>query len=208
MPAIPHTVVQQLFVPFILMFFLVGGIFSVTVGIGLIALPDKMLKFFGLMNRWITFRRYFKTMAVRRDMWPAVQKYRRVLAFVIIAGAIFSLVSLIVRIDTHIIATLIARRTHGPLLFVQWLVDSAWWLLVLGSALAVVVGTMLVYSPQPLAALDRLSGRWISTRALSKGADAMHTSLDQQVAAHPRTAGSIIMVLGVIEVIDIGMLMF
>ena len=208
MPAIPHNVVQQLFVPFILMFFLVGGIFSVAVGVGLVALPDKMMKFFGLMNRWITFRRYFKTMAVRRDMWPAVQQYRRLVAFVIIAGAIFSLFSLIVRIDTHIIAALIAQRTHGPLAFMQWLVDSAWWLLALGSALAVVVGTMLVYSPQPLAALDRLSGRWISTRALGRGADVMHTSLDQQVAAHPRTAGSIITVLAVIEVIDIGMLMF
>ena len=208
MPTISHTVVQQLFIPFILMFFFVGGIFSIAVGLGLIVLPDKMLKFFGIMNRWITFRRYFKTMAVPRDIWPTLQKYRRPIAFVIIAGAIFSLASLLARIDTHIIAALIARRVHSPLSFMQWIVDSAWWVLVLGSVLAIVVGAMLIFSPRPLAALDTLSSRWISTRALSKSADAMHTSLDQWVAAQPKTAGSIIMVLAVIEVIDIGALMF
>lgn len=208
MPIITTAVVQQLFVPFTLMFFFVGGIFCIAVGFGLIVFQDKMPKFFEVMNRWVTFRRHFKAMAVPRDIWPALQKYRRLVAFAIIAGAIFSLVSLLTRIDTHAVAALFALRMHGPRPFVQWIVDSAWWLLLLGSVLAIVVGTMLVFSPQPLAALEKLSSRWISTRELSKGADAMHMTLDQWVAAHPKRAGWIIVVLAAIEVIDIGVLMF
>lgn len=208
MPIVTKAVVQQLFVPFILMFFFVGGIFCIAVGIGLIVFPDKILKFFAVMNRWVTLRRNFKAMAVPRDVWPAVQKYRRLVAFAIIAGAIFSLTSLLTRIDTHAVAASFTGSMHVSRPAAQWLVESAWWMLLLGSMLATLVGTMLVFSPQPLAALEKLSSRWISTRELSKGADAMHTTLDRSVAAHPRTAGWIIVVLAAIEVIDIGVLMF
>jgi hypothetical protein len=203
-----NAVVQQLFVPFILMFFFVGGICCVAVGVGLILFSDNMLKFFSIMNRWITLRRVFRPIAIPRDIWPALQKYRRLVAFAIIGGAVFSLFNLLARIDTHAIATLFALRLRAPQPFVQWLVDSAWWLLVIGSALSIVVGAMLIFSPQPLATLEKASGRWISTRGLTKGGDTMHSSLDQWVAAHPRRAGWIVAVLAAIEVIDIGVLLF
>jgi hypothetical protein len=208
MPIIPNAVIHQIFVPFILMFFFVGGIFCFAVGVGLIAVPNQMLKFFAVMNRWVTLRRYSKTMAVQRDSWPVFQKYRRIVAFAIIAGAVFSLFNLLARIDTHAIAALIGLRLYGPLSFVQWLVDSAWWVMVLGSVMAIVVGAMLVFTPQPLAALEKLSARWVSTRELSKSGSVMHTRLDQWVAAHTKTAGSIVMALAAIELIDIGVLMF
>ena len=65
--------------------------------------------------------------------------------------------------------------------------------LVLGSALAVAVGVLMLFVPARLAALEARLDRWYSTRqALPAGGESMRYPLDTLVEASPRAAGWLI----------------
>lgn len=208
MPLITQPVIEQLIVPSVLRFFFVGGIFSLAVGIGLIVRSERMLSFFDVMNRWVSFRRAFKPLAIPRESWPFVQRYRRWLAILVIAGALFVLYTLATKIDMLMAARAISMKMKLPVAFVDWLLASAMWILVLGNLAAIAVGVMLGFFPNALASLEKISSRWISTRNLTKGGDAMHSPLEKWVAFSPKTAGWIIVVLAAIELAYIGTLLF
>ncbi|TRZ69609.1 MAG: hypothetical protein D4S02_01785 [Rhodocyclaceae bacterium] len=57
---------------------------------------------------------------------------------------------------------------------------------------SIIVGILLVISPDTLKDVENAGGRWVSTRNMALGADKMNLSFDKWVAAHPRTAGLII----------------
>lgn len=203
------AIVEQLLVPSLLIFFLVGGLFGIAVGIGLIVNSGRTLQFFNFMNRWISLRRHFKAIAIPRDMWPFVRQHRYWFALLIVAGAMFAAVNLIVRVDLRAATDAIGATMHRtPRQFIGWIVESVWWLLLLGSILGMVVGAMLGFSPAALAALEKTSSRWISMRGVIKGGDAMHWSLDHWVAAHPHRVGWVVLVIASIEVFDVGVLLF
>jgi len=80
-----------------------------------------------------------------------------------------------------------------------WLLESTKWILVAGSLLAIAVGVMLAFFPNAMHALEGYANRWVSTRQMTRpiaeGGDRMHLALDRVVAAYPRTAGWILVIL-------------
>ena len=95
--------------------------------------------------------------------------------------------------------------------FQHWavqLVESVRWVLIVGNLTAIVIGTILDFFPDALAAPEARDDRWYSDRRFVKGADAMNLSLDNRVAAPPRGAGWIITVAGLVLVGDFGIMLF
>ncbi len=208
MTPMTKEILQQLLVPFLLIFFFIGGLFSLAVGAGLIAFRGRMFKIFTAMDRWISYRKSLKPLSVPRESWPTVHRYRIWFAAIFVADAVFSLFSLIKRIDVAALTRMVSQKSQLPPAFIGWIIESLWWLMVAGSVLALVIGLMLAFFPRALAMMETGSARWYSTRHLSKGADSMHPSIEKWVATHPRTAGILIVIGSLVEVIDIGTLLF
>lgn len=197
---------QQWAIQFLVVLFLVGGLMTLAVGVGLIVGRAGTLRFFVSMNRWVSTRRAFKPIEVARDTRQAVQMHRRWLAVAFIAGAAFSIVGLATWFDARAVSFVFGLDTQ-PSSVASWLVESVRWVLIVGNLTAIVIGIMLGFFPDALAALEARGSRWYSDRQLVKGGDAMHLSLDNWVAASPRAAGWLITVAGLVLVGNYGIML-
>ena len=172
-------------------FFLVGGVVGVAVGVSLIVNSERTLRFFGTMNRWVSLRSASRPLEIPRDTTQAVQKHRYWLGAVFIAGGAFATFILATKFDAGAARQLLNLTALHPLI-AAWLVDAARWILIVGNAVAVVVGVLLAFFPAVLAALEARGSSWFSERRLLKGGDNQNLTLDSWVAAYPRRAGVII----------------
>jgi|GEM_PF-491152 len=191
----------------IVLFFLLGGVTLLAVGMGLIVNSDKSLQMFSKMNRWVSFRRATKPLEVMRDTRQAVQDYRYWLAAIFVFGGVFALYGLLTQFEAASIIYVLGLdflKTDAAL----WLVDSARWVLIVGNLLGIVVGIMLAFFPAALVALEASGSRWTSHRKAGHGADTMRvTTLDTWVAAQPRVAGGIIAVFALVLIVTFGLML-
>lgn len=192
----------------LLTFCFIGGIFGFMVGLGLVFRSEAMFRMFDAMNRWVSFRRAFKPMEVPRDSSAFIDRYRRLIAAVVVAAAVFTLYNLLFKLNVARSALAIGTHLKLPVNWVEWLLSSVVWFLLIGNTIAIAVGAMLVLAPAPLARLELASARWISTRRIMKATDSMHDEPDRWVHQSPRTVGAVLAVLAAAEVVYVGTLMF
>ncbi len=200
--SIPPYVIDQILLPSLLRFLLVGGGFSLLVGIGLLFQSELMFRIFEKMNRWVSFRRTTRVLDIPRDSWPFVQRYRYVLSVFITTGAVYAAIRLITQVDMEVAVPDISSSLHLPDLFVSWILNSIKWFLILGSVLGIAVGLILGFSLSTVSKMEALSGIWISTRTSTpiKKADAMNTGFDRLIMSFPKTAGCIVTVTSMVMV--------
>lgn len=179
------------FAQFLIVLFLVGGVVSLAIGLSLIFNSAGTLKFSAGMNRWVSTRRTFKPVEVPRDTGHAVQKYRRWLAAIFIAGGIFAVYGLATQFNVRAVILIFGLDYFRPS-FASWVVESARWVLIAGNLVGIVVGIMLAFFPDALMALEARGSRWYSERQLVKERETMNLTLDNWVAQFPRASGCII----------------
>lgn len=199
---ITNQIFIQILLPCFLNILLAGGVFSLFIGIGLIRRSDRMFNFFRNMNRWVSGRRATRAFEIPHDCWPIVLRYRYFLAVFITGGAVYAIFRLLTEIDINVAASVISRSFHLPTVYVSWLLESIWWLLLLGCTVSVIVGLMLAFFINALSKLETLSKIWISTRnnKFSRKISVPHNTMDRMVSTYPMTAGWIISILSMIEV--------
>lgn len=188
------------------LFFLISGFALLAVGLLLVINSAAALRFFDGMNRWVSMRRATRPLEIARDTQPLVQRHRYLIAAFVIAAGVFAISGLLTQYEAKAAVRMLGLDVLRPALGL-WLVDSARWLLVAGSVLGIVIGLLLAFAPEKLARIEAQGGDWYSERRLVKGADAMNTGLDAQVAARPRAAGIIIVVLALLLVGAFGLLL-
>jgi hypothetical protein len=207
MPADTTSVIQSLLFDSLVIAFLIFGILAAAAGIGLIACRDKALKLFVLMNRHISTRQALKSASVPHDIGPAVQRYRWWFAAAFIAGAAYSLYSLIAHFNTLAITTVIAAPKAPGVLAISIIECLRWFMIVL-SAGACGVGIMLGFFPNTLQAIEARSNRWYSMRKATAPLETHHFAVDRWVEAHPLLAGWGITIGSLIVVISSGIILF
>jgi hypothetical protein len=192
---------------FLIVLFLVGGVFVFAVGTGLLVANAEMQRIFATLNRWVSTRRVLRPLEIPRDTTQFVRKYRRWIGAFFIAGACYSIYGLGISFNEQAFVSLLNMQSW-PKYFAAWLAASARWILLLGNAAAIVAGIMLELFPDKLAMLETKGGHWFSDRQIAKGADAINDPLDRLVATYPRIAGSIIALVGVLMMADFGFMWF
>jgi len=183
---------NHVLIPAIVMFFLVWGLVGAAVGMGLIVSSARSFRVFGLLNHYVSTRHGMKQMAMPRDIGPSVRRHRRLIAALLVPGALFSIYGLLVRFDAAAIVSTLAL--DYPPALVSWIVDSARWSLIVFNVLALVVAIMIGTFPDALGKIEAGANRWISGRKLAYGAETMHLSFDRLVEAFPRSTGCIIVI--------------
>ncbi len=207
MPADTVSVFQSLLFDSLVIAFLIFGVLAAAAGIGLIAFRDRTFRLFALMNRHISTRQALKPASVPHDISPAVHRFRWWFAIAFIAGAAYSLYSLITRFDTQLVTAALSASQTPDLLTVS-IVESLRWFMIVLSAIACLIGIMLGFFPGALQTIEAHSNRWYSMRQATAPLEIPHPTLDKWVESHPNIAGWGITVGAVIVVLSSGVILF
>lgn len=191
MPIFKNFVIDQFVVPALVMFFFLGGLVALAVALGLIFRSAGLFRLFEKMNRSVSMRPVTKPLEVPRNTGEFMFKHRRWIGSVFVVGALYAVYGILTGAGN---ATIVAKLKLGlPPLFVFWIIESVRYFLIVGCTISIIVGVLLVFSPETIRSLENRSAKWISTRQMARGADDMNLSFDKWVAAFPRVAGAIIL---------------
>jgi len=180
----------QLLAPALKVVFLSVSLVGIGLGVCLIVRSESTLRSLHGMNHWVSSRRAMKPLEVPRNVEPVARSGRRGIGIVVAAIGIYSFIVLALQFDPAKLAAVLGQQPRFSIASVA--IDSARWLLIAGSALAALVGIMMLFAPRALSALESVGNRWISTRHLVMGGDTMHLPLDHLAEHYPRAAGSFI----------------
>ena len=191
MPHFNNFVLDQILVPSFILFFFIGGLVAVAVGIGLIVNSAAVLRVFGSMNYSVSARRATRPISIPIDSSNFVAKYRTWIGAFFVLGAAYSLYGLIAKIDNAAVVSLLHLKY--PREFVLWIVESTRLFLIVTCAVSLLVGIMLGFFPDTLRSIEKRSSHWFSTRRMAQQADRMNLTLDRWVSISPRAAGWVIL---------------
>lgn len=191
-----QTVMQWLLASLI-WFFLLVGVVGFAVGLGLIFCSERMIILFEKSNQWISFRRVLKPVAIQRDSWPFVERHRRSLGLVLLIVSIFTIFNLTIGFDVERVSS---SLTMGRIT-AQIVVLSVWWFFLIGSVAAIMTGVLLLFFPGVVHKLEQQSGRWYSSRHLSRNLETMHAPLDSLALTYPRELGAVVAVLSLANIV-------
>jgi hypothetical protein len=195
------TFVERVVIPAVIAIALAGGIAGLALGCALVVNHAATLRFIARMNRWVSTREAFAPLEASISVEPALRADgRRPLlgTFLVVAG-VLAVYFLIVRLDfrAHYVAGADMKRLLGSSIALE----TAKWVLVAGSAFAVIIGAMMLAAPQRLVALERRLNSWHSSDGLSMASEKMHMPLEPRVEAYPRTSGGIIAIASLFVVL-------
>jgi len=202
----PH-ITEMLLTSFVLVLF-IGSLFSLAVGAGLLLRSDALLRFFAVMNRWVSTRLALKPLEVPRSIESSLTpSKRRWIGIIFIVAGTYAVLVLTLKVDVPKVVWLLS--VSGPQAgLAAILIDTLRWFLVTGCAAGVLLGVLLLAFPATWAALERRANYWYSTRQLASGGDTMRMTLDGWVARYPRLAGAIILALSIIPALASGVMLF
>jgi len=199
---------QQLFIQLMLpaagLFLFLGSLLGVAVGIGLILRNPAMLRFLHVMNRWVSVSGAVTALEAPVPMPAAPARGRWLGAVLIVVGA-YSAAVLIGSVDAHRVAVLFGANPRSPLVGI--VLDSAKWLLVLGSLAGIGAGILLLAFPRAWHSIEASANRWYSTRELAAAGDIPHPALDRVVEAFPRASGGVILAMSLVAALSSAMLL-
>lgn len=186
----PSDLIWRILLQICLAVVLVFASVGFAVGIGLIVSSARTLRFFQLMNRWVSTRGALRVLDVPRSTEQFSHRHRRWIGWALIAGGTFAAFGLVAGFDAAAIGAVFAKGGMGHVAAI--VAATLRWFLLVGSVAGVVIGTMLCFSPGALATLETYANRWFSGRNVLPGGDDMHLTLDKLVEAHPGTSGWIL----------------
>jgi hypothetical protein len=168
---------------------LAGSLAGFALGLALVFRSAPTLRLLGALNRWVSSRRATRSLEIPH----AAPRSNRFLGAVFVAVGLYAAAVLALSpFDTRLAAALGYDPRYSLAAFGM---SFARWALMAGSALAALVGLLVLFAPRKLAALESLSGYWISSRRLTMGADKMYLPLDRLAERFPRAAGAVIAAL-------------
>ncbi|MDD5177389.1 MAG: hypothetical protein PHQ05_13310 [Sterolibacterium sp.] len=190
MPRFNNFLIDQLIAPAFVWFFFIGGIVAVAIGVGLILRSPQVFRLFELLNRTVSARHATKAMAIQRDSEQFAWKYRRPIGIVFVVGAVYAVWGMVTGAGNSVIVAMLNLKL--PAGYVFWIVESLRYFLVVGCTTAILVGILMLISPDTLKTIENVGSRWYSTRQIAPDAEKMNLTLDKWVAAFPRTTGLIL----------------
>lgn len=199
---------QQLFMHFVLpaagLFIFLGSLLGVALGIGLILRSSSTMRFMQAMNRWVSMPGAVTALETPLPM-PSAPLRSRWLGAALVAFGAYSAGVLLSSVEAQQAAALFGMNPGSPLVSIA--LDSAKWLLVLGSVAGIAVGVMLLFFPRAWRGIEERANRWYSTRELAAAGDTPHPALERVVEAFPKASGAIILAMSVVALLASALLL-
>jgi hypothetical protein len=199
-----HNLLAQVLLSAMVVFLFAVSLLGLALGLALMLRNSVAQPFMALMNRWVSMRKALRPLEAQVSLPAAVGA--RWFGLILVASGAYAAVVLVGSFDVERLALLFKVDPRYSLASVG--LATLKWLLVAGSAAAVIVGLMLLLFPQAWRGLEERANRWYSTRNLELAGDTVYMSLDRMVETHPRVAGGVIFVLSLVAAIASGLLLF
>ena len=178
------------FVSGVFVFFIIASIFSFIVGVGLATRNASMLRFFNFMNKSYSTRRMIKPLSKPLTephfVEPTLLKHPRALGIAIIAGAVAAIV-LLFDVDDIVFVPMYSGSFAGET--AQVLAQYTHSFLLVGNAICILVGVMLLFFPHQLSKLESYTDKWYSLRKQTRPLHESYLEVDKWVLAHPTVSG-------------------
>jgi hypothetical protein len=174
------------------LFCLIASVFSFVVGIALLSGSHRALSFFDLMNRWVSVRKMMKPLSTPHFIEPMLLKRRNILGSGIIVGASATIL-LLAQADLASALSLFNGSLSQP--EITGVAENLKEFLLVGNAICLLVGAMIIFYPDFLATVESYTDRWYSTRKRMEPLDRMHMEVDCWVLKHPTSVGLALCIL-------------
>lgn len=186
------TIVDRLVIPTLIAVLLAGGVAGIVLGFALVLRSEATLRFISRMNRWVATKAATEPLDLPRNVEPAggLGQRRPVFGAFLVMGGALAVYFLMTRLDFRV--TYVPGVDVKRLYFSAVALQTMKWVLVAGGAFALVVGLLMIVSPERLGVFERRLNEWRSPRPLVAADEKMHMPLEPRVAAHPRAAGWLI----------------
>jgi len=180
------------FLQVVWMVLLATSLLVFVMGLGLALRIPAMMRFFELMNRWVAVRGVVRPLATGGV--AAAEPIRRPMLFgaMVTLGAAFSV---FVLIDYPLTAFMPLYMGKVPIVTAVTLSATTKWLLVVGNALCLLVGVLMLSSPALLTRLEAVFDTWYTVRGQGLSTSQAYTQVDQWVLAHATVSGIALMVM-------------
>lgn len=184
-----------------LMFLWIGSFVGVLVGAGMWLKPQQVIQLNQYFSRWVGSEKI--ELALDRPRWIERFFYRhhKLVGAAVLIGALAVLYTFLFSYNLRTISALVPRGYW-------WLSDALIGMLLVGSALAALIGTLVLSRPSLLRELEKASNRWVSTERFQTMFNGMHLSAEQSIIRHHRIAGAAILAGSLYILIVLGYFLF
>lgn len=171
---------------------ILGAAIGVVVGVMLIVDSARVLRWNSRLSRWVSTRGASEALDRPRDIKAAVYRGHRLIGLLVIAGSLYTLDALNFDFDSDRLARAFRDLANQGLLAISF--EAARIVLIVGNLAALGAGILLCFRPSLLRGLEAWADRSFLSPAARLDTDAMHYEPDLWVSAHPRIAGTLVLV--------------
>lgn len=190
MPRFNNYVIDQLIAPAFLLFFFLVGLAAFLIGIGLVFKSPTVSRFFGTVNHSGSTRDATEPPGIPRDRSRFLLKHLIPIGVVFVIGALYADYGLLTGAGNAAIVSLFNAAL--PPGYVFWMVESVRYLLMVSSTVSMIVGVLMIISPDARRGVENTAVGSDSTGMIATDADRTRLAFDNWVAVYPRTTGLII----------------
>lgn len=192
MSSILSQVSYSVFLYCVFVFFIFASLFSFIVGVSFALRNATMLRLFDFMNKSISTRRALRPLAMPRFVEPVLLKHPTMLGVGIILGAATS-IFLLRGIDADVFQPLFLGPF--PYFTAALLASYSKSFLLIGNAICVAVGLLILFFPHLLSSIEAHTDKWLTLRKQTRLLGQMHHDVDKWVLAHPTVFGTTLSIL-------------
>lgn len=185
--------VQGILLHVMLVTLMVGSISGMFVGTVLVLRPDWLMYVGRFANHWISTRPIsrFLDQMILIDRWFYRHHYAS--GMFLLAGAVFLFSFFTVNFDKAYKVAELSREYSIPFDSVDRLMDSSVFIILLGAALALIVGLFLLIRPSMFKSVERNANQWVSIRRGLKPLEVQRFGVDEYVFQNDKMAGVVIL---------------
>ena len=186
-PALKLTFDIALQVTLVVLF--LGSLFSLVFGVSLFLGNRWVFRLNEHMKHWVSTREAMRPLDVPRSIETYLYRWHGWIGVLLAIGAGFVLYWAFLDFNLKVVAQLFQVRAP---IWVEWLLQVAWWVVTLGALAGLVVGIVLVAWPGLLRAADAWANRSYSGRRATKPLEMMNFAPDRWIVSSPKLWGGII----------------
>lgn len=197
--------IQDAALPTLLTFLLLGALTGLVIGIWLTVSPAHFFHATGGLNRWTSARRALKIWETPLHLERFFYRHHRIFGVVLLLATGWTLYYFTRLYAPEQVLRLLQRASRiNP----AWapLLNGTVWVIRIASALALLVGLVVVIRPSLLKGIEAKSNTWVSTRKMMRPLEQSYPLADSFASRHPRTAGLIIVVISCYALISLALM--
>lgn len=184
----------------ILMFLWIGSIVGVVIGVGIWANPGRIVVINQYFSRWIGSDKIGTMLDRPRSTQRFFYRNHKFVGASVLIGALAVLYTFLFSYNLRTISVFVPRGFW-------WISDALVAILLLGSALAALVGGLVLLRPSLLREFENVANRWISSERFQIRSNQMNFSAEQALIRHHKVAGMVILFGSLYTVIILGSLL-